>query len=168
MTRASANSKYEEPPAVGIAVFVRRRGRILMGKRCSERGRGRWSVPGGHLEPGETFEECARRETREEAGIEIKNLKIRSVTNDLIWYEGSHYVTIVFVADYWRGTVRIMEPEAFDTWAWCSWHEPPQPLTEYIKTLRAQDFNPFEEGETVQLDLPLVEGLTSRRKKGRK
>lgn len=34
-----------------------------------------WNPPGGHIEEGETIEQCIRRETEEEAGVEIKDIK---------------------------------------------------------------------------------------------
>ncbi len=59
-------------PGVGIAVLVRRAdGAILMGQRQGSHGAGTWSVPGGHVEQGETLWGAAVRELAEEAGIRI-------------------------------------------------------------------------------------------------
>ncbi|MCK0440794.1 NUDIX domain-containing protein [Gordonia alkaliphila] len=52
-------------------VLVDEDGRVLLVKRGHDPQRGRWSVPGGHVEPGETFEEAAVREVREETGLEV-------------------------------------------------------------------------------------------------
>lgn len=52
--------------------------------------------PGGHLEFGESFAECAEREALEETGLEIGNVKLLVATNDII--EGKHYVTIFVTA----------------------------------------------------------------------
>jgi len=43
--------------------------------------RGEWSFPGGHLEYMESFEDCAKRETREECGIEITNIRFQFLSN---------------------------------------------------------------------------------------
>jgi|Deesub1362A_J573_1020465.scaffolds.fasta_scaffold00390_16 8-oxo-dGTP diphosphatase len=90
-------------PGVGVAVVVKKDGKILIGRRSSELGYGTWQTPGGHLEFGESFEECAKRETKEETGIEIDNLRFLAVTNDIFEKEGSHYVTIWMSAEYRGG-----------------------------------------------------------------
>lgn len=46
-------------------------GRLLMIRRGTEPGRGRWSLPGGRCEPGETAAEAAVREVREETGLVV-------------------------------------------------------------------------------------------------
>jgi ADP-ribose pyrophosphatase YjhB (NUDIX family) len=54
------------------AVMVDDAGRVLLVKRARPPQRGRWSVPGGRLEPGESFEAAAAREAREETGLEVE------------------------------------------------------------------------------------------------
>ena len=51
---------------VGVGVFVWRDGRFIMGQRLGSHGANTWSVPGGHLEFGESWEDCAIREVKEE------------------------------------------------------------------------------------------------------
>jgi 8-oxo-dGTP diphosphatase len=60
---------------VGVGVIIERDGKILLGLRKSEHGEGRWGFVGGHLEHGESPEDCVRREAREEIGAELENLK---------------------------------------------------------------------------------------------
>lgn len=50
-------------PGVGLGVFVIHPDgeRILVGKRLVKDGHGQWALPGGHLEFGESFEDCAKR-----------------------------------------------------------------------------------------------------------
>ena len=47
-------------------------GRLLLIRRGTEPGRGRWSVPGGRVEPGESLEEAVEREVREETGLPVR------------------------------------------------------------------------------------------------
>lgn len=54
--------------------------------------------PGGHLEYGESFAETAARESLEETGLEIGNVKFLVATND-VFGEGKHYVTIFVTAE---------------------------------------------------------------------
>jgi mutator protein MutT len=53
---------------VAAAVIVRA-GRLLLARRRAE---GRWELPGGKVEPGETLAECLRRELSEELGIDAR------------------------------------------------------------------------------------------------
>ncbi|MEX5294036.1 NUDIX domain-containing protein [Kocuria sp. CPCC 205268] len=54
------------------AVVVRGDGRLLLVRRGREPQRGRWSVPGGKLEPGETPAQAAVREVLEETGVRVR------------------------------------------------------------------------------------------------
>ncbi len=54
------------------AVVVDSRGRVLLVKRGAEPERGRWSVPGGSVDPGETLAEAAAREAFEETGVHVQ------------------------------------------------------------------------------------------------
>ncbi|MGH3359221.1 MAG: NUDIX hydrolase [Nocardioidaceae bacterium] len=53
------------------AVLQDEQGRVLLVRRGREPEAGRWTIPGGHVEPGETLEQAARREVFEETGLEI-------------------------------------------------------------------------------------------------
>ncbi len=78
-----------ERPKVGIAVYIRRGDEILFGQRLSEHGQGSWCPPGGHLEYGEDFSSCARREVREECGLLVSDPKLTFVTNDIYSVQNS-------------------------------------------------------------------------------
>lgn len=52
---------------------------ILLLRRAVEPGLGGWDLPAGYLDPGESFETAARRETREEAGIEVELVALAGV-----------------------------------------------------------------------------------------
>ena len=115
-------------PKVGLGVCLRKDGKILLGKRKNAHGEGTWCFPGGHLEYNESWEECARRETLEETGLEIKNVRFETATNDFYSEEAKHYVTIIMLADYDSGEPKLMEPEKFDTWEWFDEESLPDPL----------------------------------------
>src|SRR4051812_39121672 len=81
-------------PMVGVAALVTRGELVLLLRRHGSHGAGSWSTPGGHLEFGETPEQCAIREAFEEVGLVIERMKFRAITNDLFETEGKHYITI--------------------------------------------------------------------------
>jgi 8-oxo-dGTP diphosphatase len=64
-------SKSSPIRAVG-AVITRADGQLLLIKRGNEPGRGLWSLPGGHVEPGESDVVAVAREVREETGLVVK------------------------------------------------------------------------------------------------
>jgi 8-oxo-dGTP diphosphatase len=113
---------------VGIGVFVFKDGKFLMQKRKGSHGEGSWSLPGGHLEFGESFEETARREVMEEAGIEIKNVRFGAITNDHFVDENKHYVTIWMLSEWANGEVKNMEPEKCTAQTWSTFDDLPTPL----------------------------------------
>ncbi|MFA6503200.1 MAG: NUDIX hydrolase [Candidatus Paceibacterota bacterium] len=133
----------EQRPKVGVGVIIKKDGKVLLGKRIGQHGTNTWSFTGGHLEFGETIEACAERETREEAGIEITNLRQAAFTNDFYEKEQKHYVTILVVADYVSGEPRVMEPDKFEEWQWFSWDALPEPLLLPITSLLKQGYSPF-------------------------
>jgi len=136
--------KNKKRPLVGLGVCIRKDNKILLGKRKGSHGSGDWCFPGGHLEFGESWEECARRETMEEVGLEIKNVHFATAVNDLLLDEDKHYVTIIMLADWVDGEVKLMEPDKCFEWGWFEWGNLPEPLFIAQKNLIKQKFNPFE------------------------
>jgi 8-oxo-dGTP diphosphatase len=136
--------QMEKYPRVGLGVYILRDDEVLLGKRKSPHGKGFWSAPGGHLEYGETWEECARRETIEEAGIEIMNIRFAGLTNDIHETENKHYVTIAVLADYVSGEAKVLESEKLEKWDWFSWNNLPSPLFLPMQNLLKQKFDPFD------------------------
>src|SRR5947209_504762 len=97
-------------PRVGIGVFVWRDGKFIMGQRRGSHGANTWSIPGGHLEFGESWEEAAMREVLEETGMEIDNVRFLTATNDYFPDDNKHYVTIWVESDWVSGEPSIVEP----------------------------------------------------------
>ena len=134
----------EPRPKVGLGVIIIKDHKVLLGKRKNAHGAGSWCFPGGHLEFGESYEDCARRETAEEAGINIKNIRFVTATNDIFPEEKKHYITIYMLADHDSGEAKIMEPERQLDWQWFSWDNLPSPLFIPMQNLLKQGFNPFK------------------------
>lgn len=113
---------------IGIGVFIFKDGKFLMGRRRNAHGDGTWSIPGGHLEFGETFEDTAKREVLEETGLAIKNVRFGAVTNDHFRDEDKHYVTIWMLSDWESGKEQITEPDKFIEMQWRDFDTLPEPL----------------------------------------
>jgi 8-oxo-dGTP diphosphatase len=64
--------EYPERPVVGVGAVVVRDGRALIVKRAHEPRKGEWSLPGGMLDLGESLADAARREVREETGLDVR------------------------------------------------------------------------------------------------
>lgn len=118
----------EKFPRIGIGVFVFKDGEFIMGCRKGAHGEGSWSIPGGHLEWGEQWEETARREVLEETGLQIKNIQFGAVTNDIFSDENKHYVTIWITSDWASGEAVIAEPDKFIDIGWYDFNTLPKPL----------------------------------------
>ncbi len=130
-------------PRVGVGVYIRNNGKVLMGKRLSAHGRGTLCPPGGKLEKNESWEDCVRRETREESNLEIGVIKLVGVTND-IWPElDTHYVPLHFVADWESGEATLNEPDKFESWQWFEWDNLPEPLILSARNFLKSGYNPF-------------------------
>lgn len=125
-------------PKVGLGVAVIKDGKVLQGKRKGSQGAATWAFPGGHLEFGESIEDCARREVMEETSLKIKNIKHLDFTND-IFDEEKHYITLFVVADYDSGDVTLCEPDKCERWEWFDWDNLPKPLFLTEQHLLEQD-----------------------------
>ena len=116
-------------PGVGLGVIIlNSEGKILIQKRIGSHAQ-KYSIPGGGLELGETFEEGASREIQEEVGITLKNPQVIAVTNNLETYrtENVHYISVVLIAEAFEGKPKIMEPEKCSELIWCDPTDLPQP-----------------------------------------
>jgi len=127
--------KQFDRPKVGVGVLVVQSGKILLAKRKSSLSFGHYGAPGGHLEYGETVQECATRELFEEAGLEALSIKLGPWTSD-IFQEGKHYVTLFTIVDKFRGVPECQEPEKSESWNWYDWNDLPAPLMPSLVSLR--------------------------------
>ena len=117
----------KERPKVGVGIIVTKEGKILVGERLDGHGKNTYMIPGGHLEFGETFEDCARREVLEECGLEHIAIKgIVSIGNDIAY--DKHYVSVSILAKYIDGEPYNAEPDKAKNWYWCDPHALPEPF----------------------------------------
>ena len=119
---------------VGCGVMLLKDNKVLLGKRHEDpdkadselHGEGTWIMPGGKLHYGETFEECARREVREETGMKLKKVKVMCVSNDK--NEHAHFVTVGLFSDDFKGEPKVMEPDEITEWKWFALDKLPEKM----------------------------------------
>ncbi len=120
----------------GFGVMVLKDGKLLLGKRHADplkadselHGEGTWTMPGGKLRFGESFEEGAKREVLEETGVEISidNLKVVSLTNDIV--PDAHFVTVGLFCENYPYEPKVMEPDEITEWKWFPLDKLPSPI----------------------------------------
>jgi 8-oxo-dGTP diphosphatase len=116
-----------------MGVLVVRGGRVLLGRRRGKHGAGQYSAPGGHVEWGESLAETARREVREETGLEIENIRLLSL-GSYCWGD-RHYVDIDVVAEAPSGEPQLREPDRCEGWDWYDLDDLPKPLFAVTATM---------------------------------
>lgn len=117
-------------PSVGVAVLLfNEKGQILLAKRTTAHGGSSFGTPGGHLEPGETFEACAIREVKEEVDVTLTSCTFLSITNDYFPVTKKHYVSIFMTAQIPNDQpITNMEPQKAEQWNWFDTSALPSPL----------------------------------------
>ena len=132
----------ENRPKVGVGVIVEKDGKILLGERLVSHGAGTWMIPGGHLEFGVTFEECAKREVEEETGLtDIEVVGLISIYNERDY--GKHYVNLGVLTKWKSGEPIAAEPENSGEW---HWHDP-KDLPENMFTASRKNFENWLSGK---------------------
>lgn len=105
---APSGREYPSRPIVGVGGIVFVGGRVLIIKRRFEPLAGRWSLPGGALEVGETLAEGLAREMKEETGLDVKVGPVVDVfdriTRDEQGRARFHYVLVDFLCTIRAGT----------------------------------------------------------------
>lgn len=94
--------EYPDYPRVGVGAVVLHAGRVLLVQRGRPPALGKWSLPGGLVDLGETTSAAARREVAEECGIDVRLAGIAGVvdrvTRDEVGRVRYHYVLIDYLA----------------------------------------------------------------------
>lgn len=121
-TPITAPRRYPTAPLVGVGVAVfDETGRLLLIQRGRPPGEGTWGLPGGLIDLGETLEQAATREVKEELGIQIAVGDLVT-TFESIYYDAEgkieyHYVVLEYWAYYLSGEPVAQDDAAAVAWA---------------------------------------------------
>lgn len=143
----------DKPRKVGTGfgvMILNSEGKLLLGKRHEDPDKADsvfkisdvWTMPGGKLEYGESFEEGAIREVLEETGMKLKNPKVMCINQDK--NEHAHFITIGLFSDEFEGSPKVMEPDEITEWAWFDLDNLPQniyfPSAKVLENYNQQKF----------------------------
>ena len=102
---------YPKKPVVGVGAIILDEGKILLEKRKNSPGKGKWSIPGGLVELGESIEQAVIREVKEETGLDVVEPRLVDVVNYVSLSEKGavkyHFVIIDYLV-----TVKCGKPKA--------------------------------------------------------
>ena len=107
----------------GVMIF-NKKNELLLGLRSENpetadselHEEGTWTLPGGTIEYGESFEEAEKREVKEETGLDVKDLEVFCVQTDKNEY--AHYISVGMLAKSFDGIPIVMEPDVITKWQW--------------------------------------------------
>ena len=114
-------SEYEaRSPIIGVSTCICHDGRFLLIQRGKAPNKGLWSLPGGHVQHGETLREAAARELQEETAVTAEIGDVVDVL-DIIRRGGDgdaarHYIIVVFRGSYLSGTPTAGDDAADAAW----------------------------------------------------
>ena len=99
---------YPNQPVVGVGAIIIREGRIALIKRGNEPSKGKWTIPGGLVELGESPEQAVIRETKEEVCLDVEKPTLIDVVSNVDLDESGrvkyHYVIIDYLVQVKNGT----------------------------------------------------------------
>jgi ADP-ribose pyrophosphatase YjhB (NUDIX family) len=101
------NRRYPDAPLVGVGAIIFRADQVLLIQRGREPSLGRWSVPGGLVEVGESLLDAVKREVMEEVNLEVDVKDVVAVLDRVIKDEGGrveyHYILVDFLCESVEG-----------------------------------------------------------------
>jgi len=111
---------YPKQPIVGVGAVIICKGKILLEKRKGQPGRGKWTIPGGLVELGESAEQTVIREAKEETNLEVENPELIDVVNNITADENGkikyHFVIVDYFVKLKGGTLKAADDAAELRW----------------------------------------------------
>jgi mutator protein MutT len=141
--------EYPERPVVGVGAIILEGGKILLEKRKSTPGEGKWAVPGGLIELGETVEQAVIREVKEETGLDVASPRLVDVV-DYISLDEKGAVKYHFIILDYLVTVKGGELKAASDAAELRW----VPISEVERYDLTESFRRFFKQNRQKLENP--------------
>jgi len=111
---------YPTRPFVGVGAIVVYHGKLLLEKRKEMPGKGKWTIPGGLVELGESSEQTVIREVEEETNLLVQDPELVDVLNNIILDEAGkvkyHYVIVDYFVKVKGGTLKASDDAAELRW----------------------------------------------------
>lgn len=127
----------------GVHVLLEQQGRILLMRRAGTGFfDGLWSLPGGHVEDGESLRDTACRELAEELGIVVAGDAL-DVIGVVHRKSDTNRIDFFMRATRWSGEPVIAEPDKCDALAWHTRDALPQAVVPYVRAALLQDSRPW-------------------------
>jgi len=105
---------------VAVHALVIKEGHMLLVKRLNEPRKGKWGIPGGRIELGETIYDAAKREVLEECSVRIEIERLLDVADSIIRDEEGrvsyHFILIYLLAHYKSGDVKAQSDAEDARW----------------------------------------------------
>jgi 8-oxo-dGTP diphosphatase len=99
---------YPDQPIVGVGAVILSEGEILLEKRSNEPSKGKWTIPGGLVDLGESIEQAVIRETKEETCLDVEDPRLIDVVDNVDLDEKGrvmyHFVIVDYVVKIKGGT----------------------------------------------------------------
>jgi 8-oxo-dGTP diphosphatase len=112
--------QYPKRPVVGVGAVILDGDKILLEKRKNMPSKGKWSVPGGLVELGESVENAVVREVKEETGLDVYEPRLVDVVTYVSMGERGavmyHYVIIDYLVNVKGGKAKAASDAAALKW----------------------------------------------------
>jgi 8-oxo-dGTP diphosphatase len=112
--------QYPKKPVLGVGAVILNGDKILLEQRKNEPSKGKWSVPGGLVELGESMEDAVVREVKEETGLDVYEPRLVDVVNYVSYGERGtviyHYVIVDYLVTVMRGKPKAASDAAALRW----------------------------------------------------
>jgi len=128
---------YIDPKVAVGTIITDEHGRVVLVRRAIEPGYGKWVFPGGFIDRGETVEAAARREAREECGLDVRLERLLNIYS----YPGNAVIIITFAATVVGGCLgcddegleaQLFEPDAIP-WDELAFRSTKEALEEFFR-----------------------------------
>jgi 8-oxo-dGTP diphosphatase len=101
---------YPDQPIVGIGIVIVHECKIALIKRGNEPSKGKWTIPGGLVELGESVEAAVVREAKEETCLDVEDPQLIDVVGNVDHDEKGkvkyHYIIIDYLVHVTRGNIQ--------------------------------------------------------------